>query len=97
MEGTITNNALLFAPQIVPVKPENFDFDMLFEIVSFDMVLQQGESLITRSTKGPLFSEEMKQLIQNARRGQRIWFENIVATGSDNEIRRLNSIVFTIQ
>jgi gliding motility-associated protein GldM len=97
MEGTITNNALLFAPQIVPVKPENFDFDMIFEIVSFDMVLQQGESVTTRSTKGPIFSEEMKQLIQNARRGQRIWFENIVATGSDNEIRRLNSIVFTIQ
>jgi gliding motility-associated protein GldM len=96
-EGTITTNTLLYSPQIVPVKPKDFDFDMVFEIVSFDMVLLQGESVIKRSTNGPYFSQEMKDLLETARRGQRIWFENIVATGSDNETRRLNSINFVIQ
>lgn len=96
-EGQITKSALLYAPQIVPVRAENFDFDMVFNIVSFDMVLLQGETTFTKSAKGPYFTDEMKQTIENAKRGQRIWFENIVATGSDKEIRRLNSITFTIQ
>ncbi len=96
-EGTISTNTLLYSPQIVPVKPKDFDFDMVFEIVSFDMVLLQGESVIRRSANGPYFSQEMKDLLESARRGQRIWFENIVATGTDQETRRLNSINFVIQ
>ncbi len=96
-DGTIAANALLYSPQIVPVKPKDFDFDMVFEIVSFDMVLLQGESVIRRSANGQYFTQEMKDLIETARRGQRIWFENIVATGTDKETRRLNSINFTIQ
>lgn len=96
-EGTITTNALLYSPQIVPVKPRDFDFDMTFEIVSFDMVLLQGETTITKSANGQYFTDDMKSLIESARRGQRIWFENIVAKGTDNEIRRLNSINFVIQ
>lgn len=97
LDGIITKNSLLFAPQIVPVKPENFDFDMVFRIVSFDMVLLQGENTFTKSAKGPLFTEDMKQTINSAKRGQRIWFENIVATGTDGDLRSLNSITFTIQ
>lgn len=96
-EGNISTNTLLYSPQIVPVKPRDFDFDMVFEIVSFDMVLLQGESVIRRSTNGQYFSQEMKDLLESARRGQRIWFENIVATGTDKETRRLNSINFVIQ
>jgi gliding motility-associated protein GldM len=96
-EGTITTNTLLYSPQIVPVKPKDFDFDMVFEIVSFDMVLLQGESVIRRSANGQYFTQEMKDLLETARRGQRIWFENIVATGTDKETRRLNSINFVIQ
>lgn len=96
-EGTITSTTLLYSPQIVPVKPKDFDFDMTFEIVSFDMVLLQGESVIRKSASGPYFTQDMKDLIQNARRGQRIWFEKIVATGSDKETRQLNTIIFVIQ
>lgn len=96
-EGTISTNTLLYSPQIVPVKPRDFDFDMVFEIISFDMVLLQGESVIKRSANGPYFTQEMKELLESARRGQRIWFENIVATGTDKETRRLNSINFVIQ
>ncbi len=95
-DGAISSNALIYSPTIVPVKPENFDFDMTFRILSFDMVLLQGETTTTESTNGSNFSDKMKDLIKNAKRGQRIWFENIVATGSDDETRQLNTIMFTI-
>jgi gliding motility-associated protein GldM len=65
----------------------DFDFQMNIPIVSFTMATTvSGEFTELRAT-GPRFTEQMIAQINNARRGQRISFENIVVqmpTGNQN-------------
>jgi len=39
----------------------------------------------------------MIQMLQRARRGQRVWFENITAKGPDGSTRQLATIALRIQ
>lgn len=95
-EGKIDRNVLLYSPTIVPQMPKDFDFDLRFEIVSFKMVLQKGETPFEEDSRSASFTEKMKGMIKDAKRGQRIWFERIIARGPDGEERILNSIAFVI-
>lgn len=95
-EGSINRNILVTAGAIIPKMPDDFEFDLKYKIISFKMVLQRGTDIYTEKSNSNLLTQEMIKAIQGANRGQRIWFENIIARGPDNIDRPLAPIILTI-
>jgi len=96
-EGNVSAAALVAAGGIIP-RLENFEFDMNFTISSFTMSISVpgGDIQDDRSTSNRL-TPTMIQMLQRARRGQRVWFENITARGPDGSTRQLAAIALRIQ
>ena len=94
--GPIGKNILLAAGGIIPNMPEDFEFDLNFDIVSYSFSVVRGGDIFSRDGRGNALSEEMKTIIRNAKRGERIWIDNISAKGPDG-IRKLNSINLVVQ
>jgi len=96
-EGNVSAAALVAAGGIIP-RLENFEFDMNFTISSFTMSISVpgGDIQDDRSTSNRL-TPNMVQMLQRARRGQRVWFENISARGPDGSTRQLSTIALRIQ
>ena len=94
--GNVAKNLLIAAGAIIPRMPQDFEFDLTFEISSFTFVSMRGSDIVLIEGKGNRLSEEMKKIISNAKRGGRIWLENIVAKGPDGS-RPLGTISLIIQ
>ncbi len=95
-EGNINKNTLLAANAIIPVM-KDFDFDLNFVVTSFTMGTIINGDYIPKRTRGNRFSEEMHDIIKNAKRGQKFFFENIQAEGPDGSRHTLGSINLTIE
>lgn len=96
--GVIDKNLLATAGAIIPQMPEDFEFELNFEITKFDFVAtQRGGDMFTRQGTGNRLTSEMLTFIRNSRRGDKIWLENIYAKGPDGSSRRLGTINLTIK
>lgn len=95
--GNIDRSRLLAATAIIPTMPADFEFDLNFQITSFSFVATRAGDIFQRPGTGNRLTDEMINYIQNARRGDRIWLEDIYARGPDGGTRRLGTINLTIQ
>lgn len=95
-EGPIERNTLLAARAIIPVM-EDFEFELYFDVTSFTMGTLINGDWIPKRARGNVFTEEMINIIQDSKRGQKFFFENIQAKGPDGSERTLNSINLTIK
>jgi len=95
IQGAIEKNTLLAAGAIIP-EMKDFEFDLYFKVTSFKMITIIGGDLVQKNARGNQFTSEITSIIQSARRGQRILFENIQAEGPDG-IRSLNPINLEIK
>ncbi|MDL2227764.1 gliding motility protein GldM [Bacteroidales bacterium OttesenSCG-928-K03] len=95
--GKIDKNILSAAGAVIPKMPEDFEFDLTFQITSFEFIGSQGGGDLVRyvANSGNL-TQEMKNFIQNSKRGNKIWIENIVAKGPDGD-RTLSNISLEIR
>jgi gliding motility-associated protein GldM len=93
--GAISKDELLIS-SIIPRMPADFDFELSFTIVSFNFVSTSSGDIYQKSMTGNQFSEEVKKFIRGARRGQKIWIENIVAKGPDGN-RKLATVSLEIK
>jgi gliding motility-associated protein GldM len=96
VEGQIDKNTLLAAKAIIPVM-RDFEFELYFRVTGFRMATIIGGDWISKRTNGNQFSEEMIGLIQQSRKGQKFFFENIQAEGPDQTPRSLNPISLEIK
>ncbi len=92
-DGTIDKNRLLASRAIIP-EMVDFDFEGFhFEIVSYELSTYRGTELQrTGTVRGNVFNDAVSNLIKNAGRGQRLYFERIQAKGPDGTMRTLNPI-----
>lgn len=95
-DGPVAKNALIAAGAIIPRMPEDFEFDLNFVIVSFTFVSVRSGDLYERPGRGNLLTQEMKDFISNAKRGTKVWLEDIIAEGPDGN-RRLGTISLLVQ
>ena len=84
-------------------KLDNFDFEAKFTVVSFDVTYQKKRSTEleiyssgTQYLTGPSALKSIDEVLQKARIGDRIYFENIKAVGPDKRVRSIGSVNFTI-
>ncbi len=96
VEGAIDKSTLLAAGAIIPVM-RDFEFELFFEVKSFRMTTIVGGDGISKRGTGNRFSDEMISMIQNARKGQKFFFENIQAEGPDKIPRSLSPISLEIK
>lgn len=95
-EGSIDKDALLTAGAIIPQMPSDFDFELYYIITSFTFTTSRGGDIIEKRGKGNKLTSEMLSIIKSAKKGQRIWLENIIAKGPDGN-RKLASINLKIK
>ena len=95
--GPMNKNVLLASGAIIPNMPEDFEFDLNFNIISFSFAMVRGGDLISRIGRGNVLTDEMKNIIRSAKRGEKVWIDEIIAKGPDGANRRLNSINLIIQ
>jgi gliding motility-associated protein GldM len=96
VEGTIDRNMLSAIGGISAIMPEDFEFELNFRVVSFEMSTQRGDMVFRLKSSSNRFTEQMLTDISNLRRGQQVTFEQIRAIGPDGETRALNPINFTV-
>lgn len=94
--GLIPKSQLAAAPGIIPKMPDDFEFELFFEIQSFTFVTVRSGDIFERNGRGNRFTDEMKSMINSAQRGTKIWIENIIATGPDGN-RQLGTIALQVQ
>ncbi len=94
--GNISKGAMLAAGAIIPQMPEDFEFELFFEITSFTFVSVRSGDVFEELAKGNRLNEKMKTFLQSAKRGTKVWLEDIYAKGPDGN-RKLATISLTIQ
>ena len=95
--GNIEKSRLMAASAIIPTMPPDFEFELVFQITSFNFVATRGGDIFSWQGSGNRLTNDMTNYIQNARRGDRIWLEDIYARGPDGGTRRLGTINLTLQ
>jgi gliding motility-associated protein GldM len=76
---------------------ENFDFDIRFQIVGFEMTYgAKRQDLVSARASGPLFDSKMLDFINRAKPGDTFYFDDIKAKGPDGTIRKLPTIAFKL-
>jgi hypothetical protein len=96
IQGQIEKNTLIAAGAIIP-ELKDFEFELYFRVTSFKMITIIGGDLVQKNARGNRFSEEMMNIMKDARRNQRFLFENIQATSPDGTTRSLNPINLEIK
>jgi len=95
-EGNIPKANLIASSVIIP-KLENFEFDLNFIVTSFTFVMSMaGNELVEKAATGNKLTQDMINMIQNAKRGQKCYIENIKAKGPDGRERSLGTISLRI-
>lgn len=95
-DGPVAKNALIAAGAIIPRPPEDFEFDLNFVITSFTFVSVRSGDIFSSPGRGNQLTQEMKNFIGNAKRGTKVWLENIIAEGPDGN-RRLGTITLVVE
>ena len=90
-EGFISKSLLLASPFLVPEMPAGFDFDLKYAVTSFvfSTSTSAGEGNDVK-VQGNRLTQEILKSINNARKGQRIWFDDVYVKGPDGT-RKVNA------
>ncbi len=94
--GKIKKN-LLRAQRGVDAVLDNFDFDLKFQIKSFNVSTVVKGYTVDKYSKNSFFTAEQKALFNGLRRNQKVYIEDIKAVGPDGITRHLPTIVFRIK
>lgn len=81
--------------QITPgltAKLENFDFDLKFDIKSFDITMAVNGGIATESSSSNRLTSAQQTMLRNAKTGSRIFFENVKAMGPDGVMRKIPGV-----
>jgi len=94
-DETIKKTELTAAAGVI-AKMIDFEFDLKFEVVEYRVTMIVGGVPIEKMTKGPAVSGDMKEMLQKAKPGQKVYIEGIKARGPDGTTRNLGSLSFKV-
>ncbi len=87
----IKQGELQFIKGVVPML-DNFEFDLKFPVVSFDVSMNVNGLEVTESTNGPSLSEKQQALIKRAKRGNKVYIEKVRVTKPGGTIVDIGSV-----
>jgi len=86
---SIGKGELLSAQGVQAKMPDDFDFDMKFEVLSFTMGVTVNGFYSEKSSQGARITAEQRKMLNNLAPGQIVVISNIRAKGPDGTIREL--------
>ncbi|MDF1547937.1 MAG: GldM family protein [Bacteroidales bacterium] len=95
--ATLLSKSELIAANGVEVMLQNFDFDLKFEVIGFNLAAAYNGIAEDARCIGNVFSEQQIELIQKVPSGTKIYIEEIKAKGPDGAIRSLPPIIINIK
>ncbi len=93
--GVIGRNVLL-AQTGVLAEMENFDFDLTFTVTSFTVSTTQRGFVVDARSESNRITDAQREIIRQAGRNDRIYFEDIIAVSPTGDQRRLPTVSFRI-
>ncbi|NLX74034.1 MAG: hypothetical protein GXY94_12175 [Bacteroidales bacterium] len=94
-DGTIPK-AILTAQLGVVADMEDFEFDLQFKVTGFSVAVIRNGYIVDSKSNNNLFTEEQKELMRGANRGQRVFIQDIQASGPDGRRRALGTITLVV-
>ncbi|MDR0725442.1 MAG: gliding motility protein GldM [Prevotellaceae bacterium] len=96
--GKTVTRSQLSSVQGVVATMRDFDFDLSFRVLSFDVEVIQGGYLNSASSNSNKFTAEQQKLMTGAKVGSRIFITNIKAKADtkDADVRNLPNIDYTV-
>jgi gliding motility-associated protein GldM len=94
--GMIAKNVLLAQQGVVASMPPDFDFDLKFNVTSYTVMCVVQGFVQEKPVKGNLFTQEVKNLINNQNKGSSVYIQDIRAVGPDGTVRNLSTINFKL-
>lgn len=96
--GKISVSKMKSTRGVVP-QLKDFVYDTRFTVVSYDFVYRsKKDATVTppQAVNGPLFSSNVKTLINRVAAGDAVFIDNIIVRGPDGTNRKINAIAFDI-
>ena len=75
---------------------EDFEFDLQFKVTGFSVAVIRNGYIVDYKSNNNLFTEEQKELMRGANRGQRVFIQDIQASGPDGRRRALGTITLVV-
>lgn len=94
--GMIAKNVLLAQQGVMASMPPDFDFDLKFNVTSYTVMCIVQGFVQEKPVKGNMFTQEVRNLINNQNKGNSVYIQDIKAVGPDGTIRNLSTINFKL-
>lgn len=94
-EGKITTGKLKVAKGVL-AKMKNFDFQLPFKVISFDMSISVGGLFVTEKSKNNRLTPNMMRYLKKAKRGQRIILENVRAKSPKTKAEKITGVTLKV-
>jgi hypothetical protein len=90
-DDIVSKGELMAAGGLIP-KLENFDFDLKFDITSFEVSALVKGSLVTLASRSNKLTPEMQTLFKNVGSGAKVYIESVKAKGPDGRERKIAGV-----
>ena len=90
------SKAQLSAASKVFAKMDNFDFDINVNVTEYMFSMVVNGNLVEKNIKGDRLNGEVKNLIDRAKRGSKVYFEGIRVKMPDGSVRKLSPVVLKL-
>jgi hypothetical protein len=87
---------VLLAQTGVLAEMENFDFDLTFTVTGFTVSSTQRGFVVDARSSSNRMTDAQREIIRQAGRNDRIYFEDIIAVSPAGDERRLPTVSFRI-
>lgn len=90
-DDVISKGELAAVSGIIP-KLENFDFDLKFDVISFDLSMNVRGVFVTEQSNSNRVTPNMQKLLSGVGTGAKVYFENVKAKGPDGTVRKIPGV-----
>lgn len=90
-------NRLMASLGLIAEMPRDFDFDLKYKVVGFNLSATIGGFLQEKESKSSRFTNDQKKIIQKLRPGSQVAITNIKAVGPSGDVVELNDLVIKIR
>jgi hypothetical protein len=95
-DGSMTKAELLSQSGVF-ARMENFDFDLKFTVISFEMALVVGGKWKELKANGPAVTPEMKAELRNVVAGDKVLFNKVTVKGPDGTLRKIPGVMINVR
>jgi len=88
---TIKAGEIQFIKGVVPMM-DNFEFELKFPVVSFDVSMNVNGLEVTEPTQGPSLSDKQRALIGRAKKGNKIYIEKVKVQKPGGIVTEIGSV-----